>query len=65
MARKKPEVKVQATQDTKKTSQARIELPVDEFNRLRKAAKRRALSVSAFIRQAVLKEVDRVEGGRD
>jgi hypothetical protein len=47
------------------TNQARIELPVEEFDRLRKAARRRGLSVSAFLRQAVLLAVDKVEQGRD
>lgn len=66
MAKKKAErPKMIATEPVKTTGQARIELPTEEFDRLRRAAKRRGQSVSAFIRMAVLKEVQRVEEGKD
>jgi uncharacterized protein (DUF1778 family) len=44
-----------------KTSQARLELPVKEMDRLRKAARSIGLSLSAFIRQAVLEKTVDVE----
>ena len=66
MAKKKVErPKVPATEMPKATNQARIELPVEEFDRLREAARKRGQSVSAFIRMAVLKEIRRVEEDRD
>lgn len=40
----------------KVTSQARLELPAAEMERVRKAAKSIGLSLSAFIRQAVLEK---------
>lgn len=49
----------------KTTSQARLELPVEEFEKVRSAARSIGLSVSAFIRMAVLKEARRVDEGRD
>ncbi len=66
MARKKTgQPKMTATDAPKLTSQARLELPTEEFDRLRAVARRRGLSVSAFIRMAVLKEMQRIEEGRD
>lgn len=51
--------------EVEKTSQARIELPADDMERVRKASRKRGMSLSAFIRMAVLKETGRVEEGRD
>ena len=67
MAKKKTErPKMPAiVESPKATNQARLELPVEEFNRVRAAARRLGLSVSAFIRMAVLRETRRVEEGRD
>jgi hypothetical protein len=39
-----------------KTSQARLELPADEMERVRRAARSIGLSLSAFIRLAVLEK---------
>ena len=44
-----------------KTSQARLELPAAEMERVRRAAKSIGLSLSAFIRRAVLTETVRTE----
>ena len=44
-----------------KTSQARIELPSDDMERIRRAAKSIGLSLSAFLRQAVLEKAVDVE----
>lgn len=66
MAKKKSgDPKLPATEAIKATSQARIELPTNEFEKLRAAARKRGQSVSSFIRMAVLKEVQRVEEGKD
>ena len=55
----------QKSDEDKGTNQARLELPTDDFERVRKAGRRIGLSVSAFVRMAVLKEARRVEEGRD
>jgi uncharacterized protein (DUF1778 family) len=57
---KKAKPKMPATTE-EKTSQARIELPANEMDRVRKAAKSIGLSLSAFIRQAVLEKAVDVE----
>jgi hypothetical protein len=44
-----------------KTSQARLELPSPDMERMRRAAKSIGLSLSAFIRQAVLEKTVDVE----
>jgi uncharacterized protein (DUF1778 family) len=44
-----------------KTSQARLELPSDDMERVRRAARSIGLSLSAFIRQAVLEKTVDVE----
>ena len=41
---------------------ARIELPEDDFERMRRVAKANGLSISAYIRQAVLRQVRKDEG---
>lgn len=38
---------------------ARLMLPPEDFERLRKAARSMGLSISAFVRQAVLKDIRR------
>lgn len=55
MAKKKATPKM-TTAIEAKTSQARLELPSKEMDRLRKAARSIGLSLSAFIRQAVLEK---------
>jgi uncharacterized protein (DUF1778 family) len=60
MAKRKATSKM-ATATENKTSQARLELPVKEMDRLRKAARSIGLSLSAFIRQAVLEKTVDVE----
>jgi uncharacterized protein (DUF1778 family) len=60
MAKKKPNQEMSiATEE--RTSQARLELPASDMDRLRKAAKSIGLSLSAFIRQAVLEKAVDVE----
>lgn len=55
MAKKKASPKM-ITATEAKTSQARLELPSKDMERLRKAARSIGLSLSAFIRQAVLEK---------
>jgi uncharacterized protein (DUF1778 family) len=62
MAKKKAGPKTMpATAEEKVTSQARLELPASDMDRIRKAAKSIGLSLSAFIRQAVLEKAADVE----
>jgi uncharacterized protein (DUF1778 family) len=62
MAKKKAGPKTMpATAEEKTTSQARLELPASDMERIRKAAKSIGLSLSAFIRQAVLEKAADVE----
>ncbi len=49
------------TADIEKTSQARLELPSDDMERVRRSAKSIGLSLSAFIRQSVLEKTVDVE----
>lgn len=60
MARKASKTKV-TTATEAKTSQARLELPAEDMERIRKAAKSVGLSLSAFIRQAVIERAVDVE----
>jgi uncharacterized protein (DUF1778 family) len=60
MAKKKSQPKMPATVE-EKTSQARLELPSDDMERIRRAARSIGLSLSAFIRQAVLEKAVDVE----
>ena len=61
MSRKKAGVgKVPTTQEPA-VKHARIELPDGDYQRLKKAAARYRISVAAYIRQAVLKQVERDE----
>jgi predicted DNA binding CopG/RHH family protein len=55
MAKKKATPKM-TTATEEKTSQARLELPSPDMERLRRAARSLGLSLSAFIRQAVLEK---------
>jgi hypothetical protein len=55
MARKKGRPKMPAVTE-EKTSQARLELPSADMERVRRAARSIGLSLSAFIRQAVLEK---------
>jgi hypothetical protein len=61
MAKKKAKPKMLATESEERTSQARIELPATEMDRVRRAARRIGLSLSAFIRMAVLEKAADVE----
>ncbi len=65
MAKKKTGGRKVTATDEKTTTQARIELPTEEFEQVRAVAKSIGLSVSAFIRMAVLKEARRIREGRD
>jgi uncharacterized protein (DUF1778 family) len=60
MAKKKVQPKMPATVE-EKASQARLELPSDDMERIRRAARIIGLSLSAFIRQAVLEKAVDVE----
>jgi predicted DNA-binding protein len=51
--------KMQAT--VKEIRHARLELPDDDYERLKRVAKANGLPVAAYIRQAVLKQVRRDE----
>lgn len=67
MARKKSEArKVIAAREEKAVRHARIELPDDDYQRLRAAADRYHLPVAAYIRMAVMERIgrDEKEGGR-
>jgi len=45
----------------KKARHARIELPGEDYERLKRVARANGLAVAAYIRQAVLKQVRRDE----
>jgi uncharacterized protein (DUF1778 family) len=60
MAKKKAKPEMPATVE-EKTSQARLELPSKDMERIRRAARSIGLSLSAFIRQAVLEKAVDVE----
>lgn len=69
MAKKKAESKnvpppPEPAVDDEVMRHARIELPDRDYERLRSVAKRYRLSIAAYIRQAVLKEIERDEGKR-
>jgi predicted DNA binding CopG/RHH family protein len=55
MSKKKADKNVPVT-DAPTTSQARLELPSEDMERVRRAARSIGLSLSAFIRQAVLEK---------
>jgi hypothetical protein len=61
MAKKKAKPKMPAAGAEEKTSQARIELPATEMDRVRRVARRIGLTLSAFIRMAVLEKTVEVE----
>jgi predicted DNA-binding protein len=67
MAKKKAGVKKMAAVATKEIRHARIELPDEDYERLKRVANANGLGVAAYIRQAVLRQVrrdeDEVEGG--
>jgi hypothetical protein len=57
--------KAQAT--AKEIRHARLELPDDDYERLKRAAKANGLAVAAYIRQAVLRQVrldEKDDGGK-
>ncbi len=55
---------VPATPTSSVVKHARIELPEDDYQRLKDAAKRYHISVSAYIRQAVMERIERDESKR-
>jgi predicted DNA-binding protein len=62
MARKSAESdKVPATTADKGIRHARIELPEDDYQRLKAAADRYHLPVAAYIRMAVMERIERDE----
>jgi hypothetical protein len=59
MAKKKTGPKnMPAIEETKVVRHARIELSDDDYQRLKEAAKRLRISMSAYIRMTVMKQVD-------
>ncbi len=65
MAKKKSEpLPVPATAEPKTTRHARIELPDDDYVRLKAAADRYHISIAAYIRQAVMERIEKDEGKR-
>lgn len=60
MAKKKVDLDMNAIAE-ERTSQARLELPSDDMERVRRAGRSIGLSLSAFIRQAVLEKTVDVE----
>jgi len=60
MAKKRANPDMAVTTE-ERTSQARLELPSGDMERLRRAARSIGLSLSAFIRQAVLEKTVDVE----
>ncbi|WP_165076079.1 hypothetical protein [Paludisphaera rhizosphaerae] len=54
---KKQDKKVQATQDEKVTRPVRLDLPLDDIERLERAARARGLNKAAYARQAVLRQI--------
>jgi predicted DNA-binding protein len=46
-------------------TQAVLKLPHEELERVRRVAKQRGLALAAFLRATILKEVERIEEGRD
>jgi hypothetical protein len=59
MAKKMGAKKMQAA--AKRIRHARLELPDEDYERLRRVARANGLPVAAYIRQAVLKQVRRDE----
>lgn len=68
MAKKKAGAKkMPATAEEKTVKHARIELPGEDYQRLKTAADRYHISVAAYIRMAVMERIERDEakgGGR-
>ncbi len=61
MAKKPGPKKMPATAEEKVTRHARIELPDDDYQRLKACAGRYHLSVAAYIRQATMERIERDE----
>lgn len=61
MAKKKSSPKMPAAVEPKTINHARIELPTPDYERLRACANRYHISVSAYIRQAVMERIERDE----
>lgn len=63
MAKKSGAKKMPATAEDKTVRHARIELEDADYERLRRVAKANGLSIAAYIRQAVLRQIRRDEAG--
>ena len=63
MAKKKREVKkvIPITETKKDVRHVRVELPPEDYERVRKAARGNAISISAFVRMAIMRQVRREE----
>jgi predicted DNA-binding protein len=61
MAKKAGTKRMPAVADEKAVRHARIELPDDDYQRLKDAADRYHLSVAAYIRMAVMERIERDE----
>lgn len=67
MAKKKTEpdnVPATSAEPSRVSRHARIELPDEDYQRLKNAAERYHISVAAYIRQAVMERIERDEGKR-
>lgn len=53
--------KMPATEPVARMKHARIELPEADYERLRRAAERDYISISAYIRRAVMQRIERDE----
>lgn len=63
MAKKQTGERKVVTAEATGTRHARIELSDDDYERLKRVAKANGLSVSAFIRMAVLQRIRKLEAG--
>lgn len=64
MAKKASKKKMPVATERPQTSQARLELPIDQMDMVRAAARRRGLPLTAFIRMAVLEKAEEIMEGR-
>lgn len=64
MAKKASKRTMPATAEKEQTSQARLELPISQMDMVRAAARRRGLSLTGFIRMAVLEKAEEITDGR-
>lgn len=65
MAKKKAEAPVPAPPPAKKRpTQAKIELPAEELEEVRRVAKSLGLTLAGFVKMSVLKEMKRMKEGK-